>query len=189
MPAFFGTYTKACQRGSEGRVERARAAAVCSAGSLGEEVGGFEPEEDGARLDRRQSVSLAEPADQGEAQAAARDIVRKYPRHVLALATLLLFKGKLTGRQVARVVAEPAPHRAKLGLAAVACVQDVARRDNWYDEDGGGRRHYRRQVQEHGSWYAALATAARALVGGRRVALALVDAAVSRHPAPHLERS
>src|SRR5262245_34613520 len=94
--------------------------------------------------------------------------------HILGLASLLLLRGRLTGEEVARVLDTPPPRRARLGLQAVAVVKEVYRGD-WYDPPGGGPRHLRRQVDAHGTWYKALYHAARALLGGERVALALAD--------------
>jgi hypothetical protein len=76
----------------------------------GEEVGGFVPEKDGPRPDRRQSMSLAgehSPAVLDDARRAARRIIRTNRKHVAGLASLLLLQGKLPGEEVARVLDQP----------------------------------------------------------------------------------
>jgi hypothetical protein len=166
--------------------EQLRAAAACMAGSVGEEVAGLVPNPDGARHDRRQVRRLSLAGGEDEARAAARKLVRTYRGHVLGLASLLLLRGRLSGEEVARVLDTPPPRRAKLGLAAVACVQKAYRGGAWVDRLKSGRLHYARQVQEHGTWYEALAAAARAVAGPGReaITLPLADAAIDTYPDP-----
>jgi hypothetical protein len=114
-------------------------------------------------------------------------LVEKHRGHVAALASLLLLRRRLSGKEVARVLNSPPPRRARMGLHAVAVVMETERGDAWLDQPRRcSRAHYHRQVEANGVWYRALAHAARALCGRRREALvlALADTAIDIYPAP-----
>jgi hypothetical protein len=103
--------------------DRARAAVVCAAGSYGERALGFTPDEDGSREDKRQCLSLAKgEAALDNAHQQARELVEQHRDHVAALACLLLLRGKLTGEEVAAVLDQPPPRRARMGLTALGAV-------------------------------------------------------------------
>jgi hypothetical protein len=168
--------------------EQARAAAACMSGSMGEEVGGLVPNLAGARRDRRQvrRLSLGDRTED-EARQAAREIVRGARQHVYAIAAALLLCGRLSGRQVARLVATAPPRRSRLGMVAAAVTREVYDGNDWYFDPGlPGRGHSLRQVQRYGPWYAALRDASLALCprGARRMALSLASAAARRYPDP-----